>query len=87
MLDGLTTILEIFAAVTLLFFEKFCRWYLADARLCDLTLVGFYLIWLVYNVWTIVDESAEVAVAIHLWSVLTQIHQAVVAQIYSSLCS
>jgi hypothetical protein len=103
MLDGFTTLLGIFAALTLLFFEKFCRWYLAHARVCSLGLLAFYLIWLVYNMWKITDEiydhrdtailctslalalciGTEVAVVIHLWPVLTQIHQAVVANIYS----
>jgi hypothetical protein len=102
-LDGFTTILGILAACTLLFFEKFCHWYLAHARVCSLALLAFYLIWLVYNMWKITDEiydhrdtailctslalalciGTEVAVVIHLWRVLTGIHQAVVANIYS----
>ena len=104
MLDGFTTILGVFAALTLLFFEKFCQWYLAHARACNLALLAFYVIWLVWNVWNIVDEvcehrgtaivcttlalglwvGAEVAVVIHLWPALTEIHQVVVSYIYSS---
>lgn len=55
-LDGFTTLLGVFAAVALIFFTEFCRWYLVHARACNFALLGFYLIWLAYNVWKIVDE-------------------------------
>ena len=47
------------AAVSLLFFEKFCHCYLIHARVCNFILIGFYLIWLAYSVWTVVEEIYE----------------------------
>lgn len=56
MLDGFTTMLGVFAALTLLFFEKFCHWYLIHGRVRNLALLVFYAIWLVWNVWKIMGD-------------------------------